>query len=1044
MVDNRQYMALEWVIRDIKETLSQAQGALDDYARESDDIVQLRFCLTYIHQVYGSLHMAGFHGAAMIASEAEALAKQLLESQVAQKQEAIEVLGKAIKQLPEYLDNTLKEKRDQPSLAFLLLNDLRAARGEQLLSESALFSPNLSPVANIGGQRHVVLSDDQQLLAILSKLREMYQYAAASVLHQKNTQENLAYLLKVSQRLQIILQGTPRVALWEIVSAFLSGVSENVIIENVAIKKLFRQLDEEIKQLIDGGLRSVDEKTSDNRLKNWLYYLAALQNPTREVNDVSVRYELYGAAMFTQDQDSVGAVELSAMRDVAKEIVADFENVKRAFDVCRIDQTLVVDITAIRHTFQRAADTLAILNVNRLRQEMLMNIVRVDQLKSYEGDIFPEEQLKAIETSLSIVESEIETSLTNSGQSDYTSSKRQFTDQQEEALQESRNGLEEAKDSVVHYIATQWNSKNLQPVPSKLRDVANHLSILSLSIPSEILLASASYIEMKLINGASTPDWGQLDSLADVIASVDYFLEVFSLTKEEDLAILKGAEKGLLELGAPSARVKQIISGKEAQQQDHAESSNVEQDVGEKNSVNKDAVQLDAAAIDAMLDEPETVAQLSSEQGVDDKQIDEETASEIIEIFIEEAEEVQETIAEYFPQWANDFSKEEALIEVRRGFHTLKGSGRLVKAIDIGELSWSIENMLNRVLDKTLVPSSSQVQLIEKVLVLLPPMVEAFKDQQPLPSPDAYRQYKLWAEQLAKGEVPQGLDEPSQSLSTVIEDDDDIDVQLWEIFGAESETHLAVVREYITEMEAVRPLFEVPSDVMQRAMHTIKGSAHMAEITSVAKLMTPMELFVKDLRTYQVIIDEDILQLIKDSVSYTEDALEQMSRLMFPKIPKLELFLARVAELRERSVGHLINHDDEANKPKVDPAFLETLMNEGMNSLLDIDPLMKQWRESSATEQEWQTVAKEVATVQHAAEKANLDSMVKISEALHQQYENLLQKRIQPTDSAYDVILDAHYELLDVIDAVAGGQDLPAINERLLEQLALLSETSKK
>jgi chemosensory pili system protein ChpA (sensor histidine kinase/response regulator) len=39
---------------------------------------------------------------------------------------------------------------------------------------------------------------------------------------------------------------------------------------------------------------------------------------------------------------------------------------------------------------------------------------------------------------------------------------------------------------------------------------------------------------------------------------------------------------------------------------------------------------------------------------------------------------------------------------VRRSFHTLKGSGRMVGARDLAEFAWSIENLLNRLLDNTL------------------------------------------------------------------------------------------------------------------------------------------------------------------------------------------------------------------------------------------------------------------------------------------------------------------------------------------------------
>ena len=62
---------------------------------------------------------------------------------------------------------------------------------------------------------------------------------------------------------------------------------------------------------------------------------------------------------------------------------------------------------------------------------------------------------------------------------------------------------------------------------------------------------------------------------------------------------------------------------------------------------------------------------------------DDDLDDEIIDIFVEEAGEVTQTIGEYFPQWAQNFGDAEALTEFRRAFHTLKGSGRMVGAIYI-------------------------------------------------------------------------------------------------------------------------------------------------------------------------------------------------------------------------------------------------------------------------------------------------------------------------------------------------------------------------
>ena len=59
------------------------------------------------------------------------------------------------------------------------------------------------------------------------------------------------------------------------------------------------------------------------------------------------------------------------------------------------------------------------------------------------------------------------------------------------------------------------------------------------------------------------------------------------------------------------------------------------------------------------------------------------------------------TSASCCPPWRALPEDSERLRPIRRVFHTLKGSGRLVGAKTLGEFSWKIENMLNRVLDGT-------------------------------------------------------------------------------------------------------------------------------------------------------------------------------------------------------------------------------------------------------------------------------------------------------------------------------------------------------
>ena len=69
MGDNHSFLALDWVKGEIEETLKQARQALEAFVENPEDGTRMRFCLAYLHQVYGTLQMVEFYGAALLAEE---------------------------------------------------------------------------------------------------------------------------------------------------------------------------------------------------------------------------------------------------------------------------------------------------------------------------------------------------------------------------------------------------------------------------------------------------------------------------------------------------------------------------------------------------------------------------------------------------------------------------------------------------------------------------------------------------------------------------------------------------------------------------------------------------------------------------------------------------------------------------------------------------------------------------------------------------------------------------------------------------------------
>ncbi|HET9047036.1 MAG TPA: Hpt domain-containing protein, partial [Casimicrobiaceae bacterium] len=87
--------------------------------------------------------------------------------------------------------------------------------------------------------------------------------------------------------------------------------------------------------------------------------------------------------------------------------------------------------------------------------------------------------------------------------------------------------------------------------------------------------------------------------------------------------------------------------------------------------------------------------------------------AELVDIYLTEANEVLDTVAEHHRILTLNPGDREALATVRRQFHTLKGSGRMVGLTDLGELAWEVEQVHNRLIEEDRAVSPAVLTMIE-------------------------------------------------------------------------------------------------------------------------------------------------------------------------------------------------------------------------------------------------------------------------------------------------------------------------------------------
>ncbi|KAB2319571.1 response regulator [Betaproteobacteria bacterium SCN1] len=125
--------------------------------------------------------------------------------------------------------------------------------------------------------------------------------------------------------------------------------------------------------------------------------------------------------------------------------------------------------------------------------------------------------------------------------------------------------------------------------------------------------------------------------------------------------------------------------------------------------------------------EAEAEAEASAEEEGMQVALPDETDPELLEIFLEEANEVLAAMGEAVQACQARPEDGAALTTIRRGYHTLKGSGRMVNLNDLGEVAWRHEQWLNGWLSEQKPATADLLTLVERSRALFQRWVDALK-----------------------------------------------------------------------------------------------------------------------------------------------------------------------------------------------------------------------------------------------------------------------------------------------------------------------------
>ena len=935
-------IALDWVRGEIQDTLHQAQQALEAFADNREDSTRLRFCLNHLHQVHGTLRMVELSGAAMLAGEMEKLAQALLNETLSLTDERISILMQGILRLPRYLDSLDSSRDDFPLVLLPLLNEFRAARSEPLLSDSSLFNPNLEPMRFPVDASVSQRLQDPDVLAHLGKLRQMFRFGLKGLAGSDDSNAHLDYLDKVVTRLIRLCQKTPSGELWLAAGAFVDSLKGGFNPLGAATRTLLKELDSQLGKLIDEHVDALQQPVSEPLMKNLLYYVArAAEQDSPRVQTLISRYHLQSAmpnpGALARAREKASGPDREAIRSVVAALGEELARLKDQLDLfVRNRDRHNRDLEELLPGLHQVANTLSLLSLGIPRQVTLEQAERLEQLTASDTPV-DDGSLMDIAGALLYVESALyglEQQQHNHGdtpsQQDSPYGQQQLDQANTALLQEARNSLEQVKTAIVNFIASQWNTDEIRQVPGLLHSISGGLKLVPLEQAAGMLQACERFVQEALLEGRFIPDLEQLDTLADAITSIEYYLERKSQGIRDNSIVLQLAEDSLVALGFPP--------GRDSTWQPREPS----QEPGRQ-----------AAA-------PDNRPKAADTELVDD---------EILAIFVEEAQEVLESIDQHYPQFRNHPEDSASLRELRRAFHTLKGSGRLVSATSIGELSWAVENLLNHLLDQSLSVSAPLFERLDRVIERLPSLVQEFREghssgdvdelirechamadrptaevetdseseteAEPEEAPQATTEAPATSGDLqdppSQTPEPASQEEPSspapspeqapeeQTPASAGEDSDElIDDEILEIFIEEAEEVLETFRDQLPQLLANYDNANALGEV-RRAFHTLKGSGRMVHAEVIAELAWSMEHLLNRVMEKHLFMNPDIGDLLQQ-VGETIPSLVEDFRQQRPASQDTQALRDRAAALARGEQPDLGEMPEDENPPLRDTA----------------------------------------------------------------------------------------------------------------------------
>ncbi|HZF20187.1 MAG TPA: Hpt domain-containing protein, partial [Burkholderiales bacterium] len=733
---------LSWVKGEIDHAIQRAQEALRAFAADSADAAQLKASQSHLHQAHGALSIVGLEGITRVSEELEGLLAGIEKEASLRKTEVFGLVERALGGIRAYLDQLMAGNSNQPLRLYPLYRDVVAARGGRA-DPTDLYFPDLSFRPPKRDRIPVALKAADADKS-LREQRGRYQRGLLKWL--KNDASGAEDMRAAIETIEAAQGPGAQRAFWWVSLALFDALANKALPQDPGTKQLCNRIEQQIKRLVE-GTPSVAERL----MREVLYYVARAKPASGRVREVQEAYHL-GQTIPAAESDGGTVEELPALKS-AREHLAHAKDAWNKFASGNSPSLLAfrdsaaalkddaahlgnADLTALagevagvavwltaNHESMNEAVALEVATALLLLENALAGLTNLSGEFAQQAELLGSRLKDCMLGNLRRTAPEIP-------MLDEMSRKAQERLLMSQVVSEMQANLRTIEQVLDTFFRDPSKRDELASLDKPVHQLLGALEMLGEQRARDSLAAAAA--EIRRFSGAAHHASPQdFEHIAQTLSGLGFYIEGLAHGKADFEAAMQpiaAAREAEADAAQPVATVEAQVAEQQRETANLYEEWKIKPDDGnlraelKKNlaALQKDAgliadQRLEASAGNALkaLDKTSTMpltpflkeaiekitsAATPSPSPETAKLIDaspEAIDAELLGVYLEESDEVLATIREHLDTVREQHANKEALTTIRRGFHTLKGSGRMVGLMRLGEAAWAVEQTMN-------------------------------------------------------------------------------------------------------------------------------------------------------------------------------------------------------------------------------------------------------------------------------------------------------------------------------------------------------------